>query len=100
VLEEYRTLSSFAGKAEFFKYCEPYSVFSADELEYLWNSRKYQHVIRFTYNIALNKRPNRKVLIETLKISEKEYFGFLPLTSRHIKAMAQMGGVNESLIVD
>lgn len=100
VLEEYRTLSSFSDAGEFFQYCRPYSVFTEEELAYLWKSQRYQHVIRFTYNVALPKRPNRKALIEEVGINQNAYAGFMPLTAQQTKQIAKLGGVDESLIVD
>ena len=100
VLEEYRGLASFQNISEFMKYCEPYSIFTDEELKTLWRSKKYRHVIRFTYNIAFNRRPNREEIINNIGMTGEEYFGFLPLKTTAIKRLARMGGVDESFIVD
>ncbi len=51
VIEEYRNLNTFCNKEEFSNYCRPYSVFTEPELETLWRTKKYKHVIRFMYNL-------------------------------------------------
>jgi hypothetical protein len=100
VVEEFRNIDSFASEAEFLAYCAPFSVFTDQELRDLYKSRKYPFVIRFTYNIALKRRPNRKVLIEEMGLSRDGYWGFFPLTKAQFKAIMKKGEVNESLIVD
>lgn len=100
VFEEYKSIYRFDSKLEFKKYCDPYSVFTDDELEYFWRTKKYSHIIRFTYNIALKKRLTRGFLIDTLGLSEKNYWGFFQIKNDVVKNIAKIGGVNEGLIVD
>ena len=100
VLEDYRPIHSFKDQDEFFGYCRPYSVFTEDELISLWRGKRYQHVIRFTYNLALTRRPNRKTLIEEIGLPEGAYWGFLPITHQQLKHIVRKGNADESLIVD
>lgn len=100
VLEEYRTIQSFSTKEEFLDYCAPYSVFSDEELDGFWRTKKYEHVIRFTYNIALPKRVTRQVMMEEIGLDGNERWGFMPLTSEQFIEIIRRGMVDESLIVD
>jgi hypothetical protein len=98
-VEEYRTIGSFESLDDFLKYCAPYSVFSDDELKDFWRNRKYPHLIRFTYNIALNKRITRQALIEDYHLDGSIRWEFLPLTHDQFVNIAQKGLVDENLIV-
>ena len=56
VVEEVRHIDTFTGIDELLDYCEPYSVFSEEELRAFWARRNYKIFIRFTYNAALKRR--------------------------------------------
>jgi hypothetical protein len=100
VMEEYRSLGSFADKESFLAYCRPYSVFTGAELDYLWQVKKYHHVIRFTYNFALKKRVTRGDMIDLAGVSESAYAGFLELTHDQFKKILQLGEADESLVIN
>jgi hypothetical protein len=100
VVEEYRHIESFATEADFIAYCAPYSVFTEGELKKFYKYRKYPFVIRFTYNIALKKRPNRKTLVEEVGLLAEQYWGFFELNKKQLKSILEKGQVNENLIVD
>lgn len=51
------------------------------------------------YNIALNKRPIRKQLIEDVGLDEKERWVALPLTEEQFLRILELGEVNENLII-
>jgi len=98
VVEEYRSLGSFGTEADFLKYCQPYSVFTRGELKEFWLKRKYPHVIRFMYNIALKRRVNRGVMID-LGFDPDSYWGFMPLDEKQLLAVTNKGQIDESLII-
>ncbi|WP_338863672.1 hypothetical protein [Myxococcus stipitatus] len=100
VVEEYRSLFSFKAQEEFLAYCRPYTVFEESELLTLWKTRKYPHVIRFTYNIALRKRVTRAVMIEEVGMDAGAYWGFMPLTHQQLVNVLRRGLVDESLVVN
>lgn len=100
VVEEFRSIRSFASKQEFLDYCSPYSIFTSSELEEFWRTKKYPNIFKFTYNVALRKRPNRSKLIEDVGLDEDAYWGFLPLTYPQLRNIAKLGEIDESLIVD
>jgi len=99
VMEEYRSIYSFGSREEFLAYCRPYSVFTEEELDELWKKKKYSHVIRFTYNIALKKRVTRGKMIEEIGLDGEAYWGFLQLTHEQFLEIARKGMIDESLIV-
>lgn len=100
VVEEYRAINSFASKQEFLSYCRPYSVFTEQELQQFWVQRKYPHVIRFTYNIALRKRVTRGEMIDKAGLDANTYWGFMPITHQQFQEIVgRWGGIDESLIV-
>lgn len=100
VVEEYRNISSFASKDEFFAYCAPYSIFEQHELEQLWLRKKYPHVIRFTYNYALPRRITRGQMIDEMGFNEAEYWGFMKLTPDQLRSVLNAGELDESLVID
>lgn len=100
VVERYRHISEFFSYSQFQKYCSAYSVFTDKELESFWDSKKYCHIIRFTYNVALKKRLPRKDLIDNNIISSDEYAGFMSMNKEDLSFIAKEGKINESLIVD
>jgi len=102
VVEEFRSIYSFASQEEFLEYCRPYSIFSEAELVGFWNRKKYPYIIRFTYNIALKKRITRGVMIEEVGLdgSHGTYWGFLPISHQQLLEISRKGKIDESLIVN
>lgn len=100
VVEEVKDIASFANEEEFLRYCKPFAVFTDLELKDLFKRRKYPVLIRFTFNISFKKRPNRKALIENAGLNPEEYWGFLQINKQQFIAIANMGEVSASLIVD
>lgn len=99
VVEEYRSIHSFASREEFLSYCRPYSVFTENELIGFWANKKYPHMIRFTYNMALKKRVTRGAMIEEVGLNSNAYWGFMPITHQQFTEIAKLGKIDESLIV-
>ncbi|MDO3578600.1 N-acetyltransferase [Ralstonia pseudosolanacearum] len=92
VVEELTNIRKFATVEQFLAYCAPYSIFSEGELRGFYHSKKYPWVIRFTYNLALRKRPNRKALIEQVGISPDIYWGFFQISTPQLKNILQLSG--------
>lgn len=92
VVEELRNVDSFATVADFLAHCAPYSIFSEKELRGLYARRKFPWVIRFTYNIALSKRPNRKALIEEAGIDRSAYAGFMQISKIQLRSILKLSG--------
>lgn len=100
VVEEVRTKRDFPSLEEFLKYCESRSVFSREELTVYYNTWYKIVVIKMTYNAALHRRIIMKQLVEEVGLSRSDYWGFRLLTSQQVKHIAQLGEVNDSLIID
>lgn len=98
VVEEYRNINSFKSESDFVNYCKPHSVFEPKELASYWASKRYQHVLRFTYNFAFKKRVTREELLETFQV-QHDYAGFVRLTKPQLLAICNRGGVNARFIV-
>ena len=92
VVEEVIHISSFKTEAEFLEYCAPYSVFSKLELIDFFRRKKYPWLIRFTYNLALTKRSNRKVLLEEIKLPRNIYWGFFRITTEQLVNILKQTG--------
>ncbi|CUJ39450.1 Uncharacterised protein [Achromobacter xylosoxidans] len=99
VMEEYRHISSFASLEDFLNYCNPYSVFTEAELIDFWRRRKYPHVLRFSYNIALNRRPTRQRLADDVGLNRAARWSLLPIEPDHLLRIANLGEIDESLVV-
>lgn len=101
VVEEYRHLDSFSSAEEFFRYCRPYSVFTRQELEDLWRRRNYPFVFKFMYNLSFKRKVTRAVMIEELGLpGAEQYWGFFEISHGQLRAIANKGEADESLIID
>jgi hypothetical protein len=100
VVEDYRNIDSFSSREEFMNYCRPRSVFTETELSSFWTTKRFPHVFRFTYNIALRRRVTRATLIEEIGLDPNAYWGFLRLTHKQFTDITQKGLINESLVIN
>ncbi len=85
VVEDVRHIGSFDKQEDFLHYCLPYSIFTEAELINFYSTKKYPFLIQFTYNLALTKKINRKLLIEEVGISRDAYAGFFKITTIQLK---------------
>lgn len=97
---ETKHIKEFAKLEDFIKYCGKGTIFSRGELEQLWSSKKYPHIIKMLYNISLPKRIVRHDLIEKEVISRNDYAGFITLTDMQFEKIIELGEVNESFIIN
>lgn len=100
VIEEVKSIREFSSLGEFLHYCSKFSIFTQDELISFYKTQKYPFIIKFTYNIAFNKRPNRAILIEDVGLSESDYWGFMSLNDAQFARVIELGEVNESLVIN
>lgn len=100
VLEEYRNIHSFRSRDDFMAYCSSYSVFTEEELGRFWAAKRYQHILRFTYNLALPKRVTRGQMIEKFGFDANAYWGFMPLSHEQLTSVLAAGGLDESLVIN
>ncbi|MEL7552120.1 N-acetyltransferase [Pseudomonas protegens] len=100
VVEEYRSIHSFASREDFMAYCQPYSVFSDSELSQFWARKNFPHVFRFTYNAALKRRVTRGEMIEQYGLNPNDYWGFMPLTQNQFDSIIRAGQIDEGIIIN
>lgn len=100
VVEEVRKIKSFGTEAEFISYARPYSIFPIQTLKQIYAKKKRSYIIRFTYNAALSRRITRGRMIEEVGLSTQRRWDFMRLTERQLRHVAEIGRIDESLIVD
>jgi hypothetical protein len=81
-------------------YCSSYSVFTEEELGRFWAAKRYQHILRFTYNLALPKRVTRGQMIEKFGFDANAYWGFMPLSHEQLASVLAAGELDESLVIN
>lgn len=90
VVENVLNINSFTLESEFLKYCLPYSIFTKDELISFYRTKSYPFIIKFTYNLALKKRVNRKLLLEDVGIPSSIYWGFFNISTEQFKRILEL----------
>jgi len=95
VVEELTNISHFPTVDQFLAYCAPYSIFTETELRNLYQRRRYPWIIRFTYNIAFHKRPNRQALVEQVGLDINGYWGFFQISTQQLNSILQLSGDHE-----
>lgn len=98
-VEELKQKKDFSNEEEFIKYTNYYSVFSEDELK-LWYKKYNVYVIKMTYNIAFPKRVTRSYMIDNLKISYNQYWGFFQLNDDQFQGILDKAEINEGIIIN
>ena len=96
IVEDVKEQGDFLSFEEFYKYASQYSVFDKDDLLY-WYRKGGLKAIKFTYNVALNKRVVRHDLIEKIGLSRDIYWGFFELTDDEFLKIADAGKVSQSI---
>lgn len=99
VVEEVKTKSDFANVNEFIHYANAYSIFERDDLIKWFNQQRNLTVIKMTYNIALNRRITKQILMDELGINP-EYWGFFRLTDEQFNQLLDRGEVYENIIIN
>lgn len=102
VVESVRKIDDFNDEESFVSYCGKFSVFNEKELREFYKNKKYPYVLRFTYNLALPKRPNRGKLIEDVGLNGTAGYRWshFELTDRQFNEIIELGKVNESFIIN
>lgn len=102
VVEEIRARASFRNENDFIEYCRRNSVFNEAQLRgwYLQQGRNEVYVIRMTYNVALNRRPNRRRLIEDAGLERNIYWGFFQIPEQSFSRILELGEVNEGIVIN
>lgn len=98
---EQMNIDLFENEDRFLKYCGKGSIFTESELKYFWKTKKYPFIIKMLYNVSLSKRIVRHNLFEKVGLSrEIPYFGFFEMDNDYFEKIIEIGGVNESFIIN
>jgi len=100
IIEEVENMNNFQNEEEYLKYCEPYSIFSIDELRGFYRTKKYPFIIKMTYNIALKKRVTNGQLIDNFSMPYNQYWGIFDVTHEQFNKIIKSGEVDESIIIN
>jgi hypothetical protein len=100
VVENSFRRSDFKGVDDFSKFAAPHSVFSDDVLRDRYSSGKRLYAAKMLYNYALPKRPIRKVLMETIGISEQPRWDLREITRSQFDQILVLGDAHEGLVVN
>lgn len=99
VVEEVKIKNDFANIDEFIQYANAYSIFNRDDLIKWFNQQRSLTVIKMTYNIALNRRITKQILMDELGINP-EYWGFFRLTDEQFNRLLERGQVYENIVIN
>jgi len=99
VIEEVLNINNFDTEEKFLKYCEPYSIFTVDELRGFYRTKKYPFIIKMTYNSAFRKRVTNGQLQDDFGLSP-DYWGVFSVTDNQFSQIIKAGEVDESIIIN
>ena len=100
VVEEVRHISEFQNEEDYLQYCNRFSVFTNADLPKFYREKRYPYAIRFTYNIALPRRANRKELLENDVIREQTRIVLTQITNEQFSKILELSHTDESFIID
>ncbi|AWX14813.1 N-acetyltransferase [Mergibacter septicus] len=100
LVEEVKHTSEFLSEDEYLQYCTKFSVFTSSELSSFYRERRYPYVIRFTYNMALPKRINRRELLDNNLIGDHTRIVLEPISDNVFQSILRLSQANESFIVN
>lgn len=100
VVEEAKHANDFNSLQDYLNYCKPHSVFSEQELTDFYSKNTNQFIVKFTYNIAFPKRPNRGRIIDEAGVDESLRWSCIKLSRKQFTEIVKMGSSDERLIVN
>lgn len=100
VVEDVKARRDFRDADEFVAYAFPHSVFSEAELRARFVSGDPLYAVKMTYNAAFGKRTIRGTLLDDVGISEHPRWDLRLLTDEQFKRIAELGKLNENIIID
>lgn len=100
VVEEVHHISTFPTEESYLQYCGKFSVFEDNELSKFYREKRYPYVIRFTYNMALPKRINRKQLLDNGVIGDQTRIVLEPISNEQFSSILRLSQADESFIIN
>lgn len=98
VVKEITNINDFGDFDDFYRYVNSFTIFTYEELQYFFNTKRYPYIIKMTYNVAFNKRVTNGKLVE-IGINP-DYWGVFKVSDEDFYKILEAGSVNESLIID
>ncbi len=98
-VEEIKEKKDFPDIESYVKYTNRYSIFDESELR-TWFKKPNIVVIKMLYNVALEKKLTRQVLIEELGFDSNVYWGFFELSEKQFAGILKRGEADENFIID
>ncbi|KON88960.1 acetyltransferase [Sporosarcina globispora] len=99
VLDEVKTKSDFLNFDEYYDYCKKHSVFTESELRSLFIKNNL-FVLKMTYNLAMEKKLIRRTLADDCGLNRNDRWGLLSIGKSQFNKIVELGGINESFIID
>lgn len=100
VVEDVKHISEFLSEDAYLQYCSKFSVFTVSELSKFYREKRYPYVIRFTYNMALPKRTNRKELLDNHVIGDQTRIVLEPISDIQFNSILRLSQADESFIIN
>lgn len=102
VVESVKEMKNFADENDFVNECGKLSIFGEEELRNIYQTKKRRYIIRFTYNLALPKRPTRGSLIQDAGLNGTTGYRWnhFILTDEQFNKIIKLGRVDESFIIN
>ena len=100
VVEEVCHISEFLTEESYIQYCSRFSVFNDRELSQFYKEKRYPYIIRFTYNLALSKRINRKQLLDSGVIGDQTRIVLERISNEQFISILRLSQANESFIIN
>ncbi|MFU2126481.1 N-acetyltransferase [Gallibacterium anatis] len=100
VVEEVKHISEFPSEDAYLQYCAKFSVFTSSELSNFYREKRYPYIIRFTYNMALPKRTNRKELLDNNVIEDQTRIVLQHISNDQFNCILRLSQADESFIIN
>lgn len=99
VLEEYRHIDTFQNEDDFLNYCNPHNIFTIEELKHFYKTKTFFHIIKMTYNMALEKRLTKGEVEKIIHKNPQRYWGFVPLNDQDFRKIILETKTDDSIII-
>lgn len=94
-----KNINNFSNYSEFLEYVKRGTIFSLEDLEEFWRTKKYPYIIKMLYNVALTKRITNGSLINDVGMDPYDYWGVRELTEEQFDMILELGKINENILI-
>ncbi|GIC69787.1 hypothetical protein [Fructobacillus tropaeoli] len=99
-ITEVKSIRDFSSYDVFYRFVKGKSIFTDEELNDFWHTKKYPWIIKFIYNFSFATYPNRKLLLEKGVINQEQRIVIEPIQKTKFKEILEMGDTNENFVID